>query len=208
MNHKRALVSAAFCAALASAAHADTLTYTGIEIGQGIIDDIDLFGQTATVSIEFAPGLTASNGVYKLGTIISATYEFSEAGLFKVDTPEEDLEFGSVNDFELSFFDPDLIPLGMLSGTTAGNIGLDPLEGESLPQLFSRLGDGSSISFTQSDSFQMLNPVIGGLNGGESEVMLGIVGVPGSEVTLTFVPSPGATAVMTVALLGVTRRRR
>ena len=55
----------------------------------------------------------------------------------------------------------------------------------SLPEMFARLGDGTSINFTQSTGFQMLNPIIGGLNGDESFVTSGIVGDSGSKVTLT-----------------------
>lgn len=201
-----AAVIAASIAIAPPQANADTLTYTGITVRDGAIDGNFLGGQTATVSIEFASGLTALGGVYGLGALTSATYEFSVAGLFTVDAPQDNLEFGSVLGFELSFFDEDFNPLGMLSGTTAGDIGLDPLDGESLPDLFARLGDGSTINFAQSGDFQMLTRAAGSLNGGASIVTLPIAGLAGSSVTLTYVPPPATLAML--GLAGVTARRR
>ena len=55
-------------------ANADTLTYRGVIVESGAIDGNDLTGQTATISITFADGLTASGGVYSLGVISAASY--------------------------------------------------------------------------------------------------------------------------------------
>jgi len=190
-------------------AQADTLTYTGINVQNGAIDGVNLAGQTATVTIEFADGLTASGGVYHLGPISWATYEFSQAGLFSIDSPQNDLDFGSVNGFELSFFQASLNTLGMLSGTTAGDVGLDPLEGETLQALFNRLGDGADIHFTQPSNFQMLNPEIGTLNGGASSVTSRITGQIGSQVTLTLniVPEPASMVALGLGGMGLLVRR-
>jgi len=89
----------------------------------------------------------------------------------------------------VSFFDEDFSPLGMLSGTTAGSAGLAPLDGETLADMFARLGDGSNIAFTQSLDFQMLNSVIGTLNGGASSITSDITGQINSTVTLTLSPT-------------------
>lgn len=206
MKRRWALVTGVL--AIVGAAHADTLVYTGIGVREGAINGVDLTGQTATVTISFADGLTANNDVYTLGAITSASYRFSGAGLFTVDAPQSDLQFGSVLGFELSFFDPDFSPLGMLSGTTAGNIGLDPLNGETLPQLFSRLGDGTNIQFIQSTNFQMLNLEAGTLNGGAATVTTNIVGLSGSDVTLTLIPTPATLALLGVAAPFARRRTR
>lgn len=204
----KTVVLVASAAALSSGTFADTLVYTGIGVREGAINGIDLTGRTATVSISFADGLTASGGVYTLGAISSATYSFSGVGSFTVDAPQSDLQFGSVLGFELSFFDPDFSPLGMLSGTTAGDIGLDPLDGESLPALFTRLGDGTSIQFIQSTDFQMLNFEAGTLNGGTATVTTNIVGLRGSDVTLTLIPTPATFALLGFAVPFTRRRAR
>lgn len=198
-------------------AQADTLTYTGITISNGAIEGINLSGQTATVTIEFADGLTALDGVYVLGPIAYAAYEFSEAGLFVVDTPQDNLEFGSLKNssstFDLSFYDQEFNSggfLGMLSGTTAGDQGLAPLDGETLPQFFTRIGDGQSISFIQSDGFQMLNSGFSTLNNGAVSVTGRISGQTGSDVTLTLntIPEPAALTLLLIGSTTMLRRTR
>lgn len=77
-----------------------------------------------------------------------------------------------------------------------------------MAQMFARLGDGSSIAFVQDIPFQMLNPGIGGLNGGLDFVTDNIEGNAGSEVTLTYIPSPGAVAAFGLFGLFGSRRRR
>ncbi len=189
-------------------ASTDVLRYTGIEVHEGAIDGIDLAGQIATVEIEFASGLVASDETYKLGSLISARYEFSDAGLYVVDNPQDTLEFGNVNDFDLSFFDSTL-DLRMLSGATAGDQpGFDPLDGETLGEFFRRWGDGHTIDFTSSTNFQMLNISIGGLNGGASFVTMDIVGLGQSDVTLTYVPAPSTGVLLCAGLYVLGRRRR
>ena len=196
----------------------DTLTYSNVLVEEGAIDGQSVGGQTATITIEFQSGLIAEESpfggvVYGLGELSSASYEFSQAGFFAIDSPQANLEFGSLtpNDqFELSFFEEDLDPLNMLSGATAGNIGLDPLVGETLSEMFARLGDGSSISFTQPTVFEMLNTRIGSMNGGSSFVTQNIVGDIGNEVTLTLnvVPEPASTFALGLFAFALIRRSR
>lgn len=189
-------------------ASTDVLTYSGIVVGDGAIDGVSLQGQTATVEIEFQSGLRASGETFILGTLISARYVFSEAGSFVIDTPQDTLEFGNVNDFDLSFFDPTL-DLRMLSGASAGDQpGFDPRDGEDLRTFFHRWGDGRSIDFISSSRFQMLNRSIGGLNGGTSTVTANIVGAAQSDVTLTYVPTPASSLVIWGSVALVARRRR
>ena len=187
-------------------AHAASLTYSGITVSNGALNGINIEGQTATVHIQFADGLTAQDGYYVLGPIAYASYEFSEAGLFVVDTPQDTLDFGSLvsgSTYDLSFYDREFNSggfLGMLSGTTAGDQGLAPLDGETLPQFFTRIGDGQSISFIQSGGFQMLNAGFSTLNNGAVTVTGRISGQTGSAVTLTLntIPEP---ATLTLLLL-------
>ncbi|MEM7453301.1 MAG: hypothetical protein AAF456_02990 [Planctomycetota bacterium] len=201
-----------------SVVQADSLVFSNIFVDTGSIDGQSLIGQTATVTIDFQSGLVAEQSpfggvVFVLGQPTSATYEFSEAGSFSVDVPESSLEFGSLTtgtQYELSLFNEDLSTLNMLSGTTAGNIGLDPLVGESLPAMFARLGDGTSISFTQAVDFQMLNQGIGSLNGGLSFVTHDIGGNSGSNVTLRLVsvPEPGSVLALSICSVWFLRRIR
>ncbi len=207
-------VASALAAALftGGTATADSLIYEGIDVGRGEIDGVALRGQTATVSIEFASGLTAfdsgSGIVFDLGVLTSATYSFSDAGDFSVDVTQDNLHFGSPLGFDLSFFDAINRDFRMLSGTTAGDAGLSPLVGETLGDMFNRLGDGSAIDFEQSGNFQMLNPQIGGLNGGQNFVTDNIVGNALSMVSLSYVPEPGTLATFGLLGLLVSRRRR
>ena len=195
---------------------ADTLTYEGITVAFGEIDGVDLTGQTATVFIEFADGLTAIDDgghiAFDLGVLTSATYSFSGAGAFSVDVPQDNLYFGtSTFGWDLSFWDMPNFDIFMASGTTAGSVGMSPIVGETLGDMFNRLGDGSSISFTQSEDFQMLNPPIGGLNGGTSNVTLDIAGLAGSQVTLTYnkaIPEPSTFLVLGLVSAGMFNRRR
>lgn len=193
-KHKAAAGLLAVSLLATSTAAADTLTYEGIGVAVGSINGVSLAGQTATVSIEFSAGLTAFDSgigvVFDLGVLTSATYTFSQAGSFTVDNPQVGLQFGSPAGFDLSFFDALNFDLQMLSGSYAGESqGMGPLVGESLGDLFHRLGDGTSISFVPPTLFQMLNPSIGGLNEGEDQVTLDIVGDTNSAVTLTYEPS-------------------
>lgn len=188
-------------------ASADVITIRGIRVSSGAIDGRDLTGQMATVRIEFAGGLFADGEVFHLGTPTSASYEFSGAGLFIVDVPQSGIDFGSVSGWEMSFFNPG--SFNMLSGTTAGDIGLDPVNGETLSSMFRRLGNGTDISFSQAVNFQMLNPPIGGLNGGASFVTEDLVGAIESQVTASYnVPAPGALALFGFAGFATRRRRR
>lgn len=202
-----------FCTAslaVAATVHAstDVLTYSGIVVADGAIDGVSLAGQIATVEIEFQSGLLASEETFRLGTLISARYEFSDAGSFVIDTPQDSLEFGNVNGFDLSFFDPTL-DLRMLSGASAGDQpGFDPRDGENLREFFLRWGDGRSIDFISSSRFQMLNRSIGGLNSGTSAVTANIVGAGQSDVTLTYVPTPASSVVICGGAALVSRRRR
>lgn len=208
-----------FATALAAAlftvgtATADMLIYENINVGRGEINGSPLFAQTATVAIEFDGGLTAfaSDGhtAFDLGVLTSATYTFSGAGAFTVDAPQDNLYFGtSAFGWDLAFWDMINFDIFMASGTTAGSAGMSPLVGETMAQMFARLGDGSSISFVQDIPFQMLNPGIGGLNGGLDFVTDNIEGNAGSEVTLTYIPSPGAVAAFGLFGLFGSRRRR
>ena len=203
-------IAGALAAAFLSAgvATADTLTYEGILVASGEINGMNLTGQTATVSIEFSGDLIAFDSgnsiVFDLGVLLSATYTFSGAGAFSVDVTQDGLRFGSPGNFDLAFYDSANSAFGMLSGTTAGNVGLVPQVGETMEGLFQRLSAGSTIAFLQSTNFQMLNPLIGGLNGGQDFVTTDIVGSAGSQVTLAHQPSGIGTNYCGPAALNTT----
>jgi hypothetical protein len=173
--------------AFGGTAVADTLTYSNVVVRNGSINNQNLAGQTATITIEFADGLTASGGKYTLGAISSATYEFSGAGSFTVDTPQDNLEFGTLGSgaYDLCFYDEGFNPLGMLSGCSAGAGGRSPNDGETIGDFFSRLG-GSELSFFSAQDFQMLNAAIGTLDNGASSITEDIVGLAGSSVTIAY----------------------